>query len=77
MNLCYRKKRNEKNDDKQGDENLIMIAIDGTEGQSFHRDMSFIHKVDHGIDKAHLRDKHNMSSNTFIYDWCYFLYDAF
>jgi hypothetical protein len=30
--------------------------------------MSFINKVDHGIDKAHLRDKYNMSSNTFIFD---------
>jgi hypothetical protein len=62
------KKRNEKKDDKQVDENLIMIAIDGLEGQKFHREMSFIHTVDHGIDKAHLHDKYNMSSNTFIFD---------
>jgi hypothetical protein len=68
MDLCFRKKRNEKKDDKQGDENLIMIAIDGSEGQNVHREMSFIHKVDHDIDKAHLHDKCNMSSNTFIFD---------
>jgi hypothetical protein len=45
-----------------------MIAVDGSEGQNFHRLMSFIHKVDNDIDKAHLRDKYNMSSNTFIFD---------
>jgi hypothetical protein len=63
MDRCFRKKRNEKKDDKQDDENLIMIAIDGSEGQNF-----FINKVDHDIDKAHLRDKYNMFSNTFIFD---------
>jgi hypothetical protein len=67
MDRCFRKMRNEKKDDKQGDENLIMIAIYGSEGQNFHREMSFIRKVDHGIDKAHLRDKYNMFSNTFIF----------
>jgi hypothetical protein len=30
--------------------------------------MSFIHKVHNNVDKAHLRDKYNMSSNTFIFD---------
>jgi hypothetical protein len=57
MDHCFRKKRNEKKDDKQGDDNLIMIAIDGSEGQNIHREMNFIHKVDNGNDKAHLRDK--------------------
>jgi hypothetical protein len=29
MDRCFRKKHNKKKDDKQGDDNLIMIAIDG------------------------------------------------
>jgi hypothetical protein len=45
-----------------------MIALDGKEAKFFHREMSFLHKVDNDIDKAHLRDKDNMSQNTFIFD---------
>jgi hypothetical protein len=45
-----------------------MIEIDGSEGQNSHREMSFIHKVYNDHDKAHLRDKYNMSPNTFIFD---------
>jgi hypothetical protein len=68
IDRCCRKKRNEKKDGKQNDTNLIMIATDGSERQNFHREMSFIHKVDNSVDKAHLRYKYNMSSNTFIFD---------
>jgi hypothetical protein len=45
-----------------------MITIDGSEGQNFDREMSFIHKVDNDHDKAYLRNKYNMSPNTFIFD---------
>jgi hypothetical protein len=45
MDRCFRKKRNEKKDDKQENAHLVMIAIDGSEGQNFHREMSFIHKL--------------------------------
>jgi hypothetical protein len=43
MDRCFRKKRNEKKYDKQENAGLVMIAIDGSEGQNFHREMSFIH----------------------------------
>jgi hypothetical protein len=68
MDRCFRKKRNEKKDDKQDNSDLVMIAIDGSEGQTFHREISFIHKEDNDHDKALLRDKYNMSPNTFIFD---------
>jgi hypothetical protein len=68
MDRCFRKKQNEEKDDKQDNADLVMIAIDGLEGQNFHRERSFIHKVDNDHDKAHLRDKYNMSPNTFIFD---------
>jgi hypothetical protein len=68
MHRRFRKKRNEKRDDKQDNADLIMIAIDGSEGQNFYREMSFIHKVDNDVDKAHLHAKYSMSSNSFIFD---------
>jgi hypothetical protein len=68
MDRCFRKKRNEKKDDKQDNEDLGLIAIDGSEGQDFHREISFIHKVANDHDTAHLRDKYKMSPNTFIFD---------
>jgi hypothetical protein len=41
---CFRKNRNEKKDDKQDDANLIMIAIDGSKGQNFHRNKTSIER---------------------------------
>jgi hypothetical protein len=68
IDRCFGKKRNEKKYDRQENADFVMIAIDGSEGQNFHREMIFIHKADNDIDKAHLRDKYNMSPNTFIFE---------
>jgi hypothetical protein len=62
---CFAKKRDDKKKNSNN-ANFMMIAIDGNEGEDFHKEMNLMHKE--GKDSRHLKEKYNITDDTFIID---------
>jgi hypothetical protein len=52
---CFAKKRDDKKKNSNN-ANFMMIAIDGNEGEDFHKEMNLMHKE--GRDSRHLKEKY-------------------
>jgi hypothetical protein len=61
---CFSRKRDEKKNINNA--NFMMIAIDGDEGKDFQNEMKLLHRE--GKDFRQIRDKYNVTSDTFIID---------
>ena len=46
IDRCYCKKKNKRRQESQEAAELVMISIDGVEGQTFHKELTFFHKVE-------------------------------
>lgn len=63
---CFKKKKDEKKSVHGEAAELVMIAVDGCAGQDFHSEMVLMHKE--GKDVNQIRNKYNISKDTFIID---------
>ena len=63
---CFKKKKVEKKASQGEVAELVMIAVDGFSGLHFYNEMALLHKE--GKDIQHIRNKYNLSKDTFIMD---------